>query len=306
MGTPDFALPTLRALHAAPEIDLIAVITRPDQPAGRGKKLQAPPVKILAESMETEIFQPASLKKEEVTTWLRDRKPDVIVVVAYGGFVPTPVREIPPLGCVNLHPSLLPTYRGAAPMQWAIMNGDAVTGNSTMYLSDGWDDGDIIYQEEEPILPDEPYGSLSQRLSQKGGALIVRTLIDIAAGRAPRIPQDESGVVFAPMIKNEDCQIDWKRPAFAIHNQVRGLHPSPGAFTNFEGKRWKILRTKVMEGVSDLPGRVLSTEFNTIQVSTGDNILEILEMQPEGKKPMSAASFLRGYPICAGASFDSL
>ena len=225
--------------------------------------------------------------------------------MAYGGFVPTPVRDIPPMGCVNLHPSLLPKYRGAAPMQWAIMNGDAVTGNCTMYLSDGWDDGDVIYQVEEPILPDDDYGSLSERLSQKGGELVVRSLIDIAAGNAPRVPQNHDEAVMAPMIKNEDAQIDWKRPACDIHNLVRGINPIPGAFTTFEGKRWKVIKTAVLDETPGAPGTVVGTEFNTIRVSAADKVVEILELQPEGKKPMTAASYLRGRPIPTGAACDS-
>lgn len=305
MGTPEFALPTLKALHEAPEIDLFAVVTRPDKPAGRGKTLQAPPAKIAAEAMGLEIYQPSSLKKDEPLEWMRQRKPDVIVVVAYGGFVPTPIREVPRMGCVNLHPSLLPKYRGAAPMQWAIMNGDAVTGNSTMYLSDGWDDGEVIYQEQEPIQPNDTYGTLSERLSIKGGALIVRTLIDIAAGAAPHVPQNHAEAVMAPMIENEDAQIKWQRSAREIHNLVRGLNPIPGAFTMFEGKRWKVLRTEILDEKPGDPGTVVSTEFNTIRVSAADRVVEILELQPEGKKPMTAASFLRGCAIAAGAALDT-
>lgn len=304
-GTPEFALPTLHALRESPAVDLMAVVTRPDKPAGRGKKLQSPSVKIAAEEMRLEIYQPASLKKDEVLEWLRQRKPDAIVVVAYGGFIPTSVREVPPMGCINLHPSLLPKYRGAAPMQWAIVNGDAVTGNSTMYLSDGWDDGDIIYQEQEPIRPEDCYGTLSERLSEKGGHLVVRTLIDIAAGIAPRIPQNDTDAVMAPKIENEDARIDWKRSARGIHNLARGLNPDPGAFTFFEGKRWKILRTDVLDEKPGVPGTVVGVEFNTIRVSAADRVVEILELQPEGKKPMTAASFLRGCSISAGAAFDT-
>lgn len=304
-GTPEFALPTLRALVAAPEIDLCGVVTRPDKPAGRGQKLQPPPVKVAAGEMGLDIYQPASLKNEEVLAWLRARTPDVLVVVAYGGFIPTPVREIPPMGCVNLHPSLLPKYRGAAPMQWAIRNGDPVTGNTIMYLSDGWDDGDIIYQEEESILPGDTYGTLSERLAEKGGQLVVRSLIDIAAGIAPRIPQNHNEAVLAPMIQNEDARINWHRSARDIHNLVRALNPIPGAFTSFQGKRWKILRTDILEEKPGTPGTVAGTEFNTIRVCAADRVVEILELQPEGKKPMTAASFLRGCSVPLGASFDT-
>ncbi len=304
-GTPQFALPTLHALHNAPEIDLVGVVTRPDRPAGRGKKLQAPPIKNAALEMGLEIYQPASLKKPEVVDWLSERNADVMVVVAYGGFIPTPVRDLTPMGCVNLHPSLLPKYRGAAPMQWAIMNGDAVTGNSTMYLADGWDDGDIIYQEEEPILSDDNYGTMSDRLSQKGGDLIVRSLIDIKAGVAPRIVQNDEEATMAPMIKNEDAQINWNRSVQQINDHIRGITPIPGAFTIFEGKRWKILKADVLHESPGKPGTILGTEFNTIRVSAADGVIEILELQPEGKKPMKAAAFLRGFKPQDGAACES-
>ncbi|MBN2327762.1 MAG: methionyl-tRNA formyltransferase [Candidatus Omnitrophica bacterium] len=304
-GTPDFAVPTLKALTAAPEIELISVVTRPDKPAGRGKKMQAQPIKLLAGEMGLEVYQPASLKSEQALAWLQEKKPDVLVVVAYGGFVPTPIRETPPLGCINLHPSLLPKYRGAAPMQWAVINGETITGNTTMHLSDGWDDGDIIYQENEPIHPEDSFGILSERLSQKGGHLIVRSLLDIAAGTAPRRPQNDAEATMAPLIKNEDAQIDWNRSAVEIHNLVRGLNPIPGAFTFFEGKRWKILRTAVLAESPGSPGTIVGTEFNTIRISAADQVLEILELQPEGKKPMAASSFLRGFAIHPGAACTS-
>jgi len=304
-GTPQFALPTLHALQNAPEIDLVGVITRPDRPAGRGKKLQAPPIKNAALDMGLEIYQPASLKKPEVVDWLSERKADVMVVVAYGGFIPTAVRDLTPMGCVNLHPSLLPKYRGAAPMQWAIMNGDAVTGNSTMYLADGWDDGDIIYQAEDPILDDDNYGTMSDRLSQKGGDLIVRSLIDIKAGCAPRIVQNDDEATMAPMIKNEDAQINWNRSVQQINDHIRGITPIPGAFTIFEGKRWKVLKADILHESPGEPGTIMSTEFNTIRVSAADGIIEILELQPEGKKPMKAAAFLRGFKPEDGAACES-
>ena len=188
-GTPDFAIPTLRVLHEDPAIELCGVVTRPDRPAGRGKQLQPPPVKVLAQERNLEIFQPESLKDPAAVEWIRQRSPDVLVVVAYGAFVPTAVREIPPLGCVNLHPSRLPRYRGAAPIQWTLINGETATANTTMYLADGWDDGDIIYQEEEPVRPRDTAGGLAERLAEKGGRLVLRSLVDIAAGVAPRIPK---------------------------------------------------------------------------------------------------------------------
>ena len=297
-GTPDFAIPTLVAMHEDPDIDLRGVLTQPDRPAGRGKKLRPSPVKAWAQNHDLDVIAPESLKEEGVMPWLEARAPEAIVVVAYGGFVRKPVRELPPHGCVNLHPSLLPRYRGAAPIQWAIMNGDSVTGNSTMYLSKGWDDGDVIDQEEEPILPTDTYGTLSQRLAEKGAGLMRKSLHAIAAGTAPRVPQPEAGVVMAPLISNEDARIHWRRPAQQIHNQVRGLNPVPGAFTFLDGQRLKVLRTEVIAATASAePGTVISTEFNTIRVAAQEGIVEILELQPAGKKAMRASDFLRGHTI---------
>jgi methionyl-tRNA formyltransferase len=305
-GTPNFALPTLRAMHECSAINVVGVLTQPDRPAGRGKKLRPSPVKELALEFGYDVLSPEKLKNPEVMPWLEERNPDVIVVVAYGGFVSKPVRELPKYGCVNLHPSLLPKYRGAAPMQWAILNGDEVTGNSTMYLSAGWDDGDVIYQEEEPIRPEDDYGTLSERLSVSGAQLIVQTLLDIEAGTAPRTPQPEEGVVMAPMISNEDAHINWDRPANEIYNHIRGLSPIPSAFTMYQGSRWKLFRSEVIpEAPNAAPGTVISTDFNTIRIAAKDAIVEVLELQPSGKRRMTAADFLRGHPLEAGGLCES-
>jgi len=305
-GTPAFALPTLRILQEHPAIDLRGVVTRPDRPAGRGKALQPPPVKLLAHDLGLDLIQPETLKDPAIVEWLRQRSPDVVVVVAYGAFIPKAVRAVPPFGCVNLHPSRLPRYRGAAPIQWTLINGEISTANTTMYLSDGWDDGDIIYQEEEPVRPEDTAGSLAERLAEKGAHLVLRSLTDIAAGTAPRIPQNEAEATFAPQIKNEDARIDWNRPAREIHNRIRGLNPEPGAFTFCQGERWKILRSEVIEDETASPhGAIVCTEFNTIRVAAREGILEILELQPAGKKAMTAAAYLRGRPLPPGATCET-
>lgn len=304
-GTPNFALPTLRAIHECASIDIVGVLTQPDRPAGRGKKLHPTPIKQLALDFGYEVLAPEKLKDPDVMPWLQERNPDVIVVVAYGGFILKPVRELPKYGCVNLHPSLLPKYRGAAPMQWAIMNGDAVTGNSTMYLSAGWDDGDVIYQEEETIRPEDDYGTLSERLSESGAQLIVKTLIDVEAGTAPRTPQPDEGVVMAPMISNEDAQVKWGRPAQGIYNHIRGLSPVPSAYTMYQGARWKLFRSEVIaEPPNAAPGTIVSTDFNTVRIAAQDAIVEVLELQPSGKRRMTAADFLRGHPLEPGGRCD--
>ncbi len=305
MGSPEFALPTLNALYKSPKIDLQGILTQPDRPSGRGKTLQPTPVKLAAIEMGINFIQPPNLKDFEVLPWLENHNPEIIVVVAYGGFVIKKVREWPEHGCVNLHPSLLPKYRGAAPIQWAIMNGETITGNSTMYLSKGWDDGDVIYQEEEPILESDTYGILAQRLAEKGAELIVKTLIDIEQGTAPRIPQNNEEATFAPLIKNEDARIDWTKKAVDIHNQVRGLNPVPGAFTLYQGNRWKIFKTEIIPTKPETPGTLLTTKFNTIRVSASDAVIEILELQSAGKKVMTSDQFLRGHPLTPGTKFDS-
>jgi len=303
-GTPDFAVPTLKVLLEMPEIDVVGILSQPDRPAGRGKRLQPPPVKQLALERGLEIVQPEKLKDVGVFEWLESLAPGAIVVVAYGGFVPKRIRELPKFGCVNLHPSLLPKYRGAAPIHWPILNGDQETGNTTMLLAGGWDNGDIVYQEREPILATDTYGTLSARLAEKGAHLMAKTLIDMEKGIAPRLPQAEEDAVFAPMIANEDARIDWKRSARDIHNQVRGMNPIPGAYTAHSGKRWKILRTEIIAKKPDEPGTIQTTEFHTIRVAAADAIVEILELQPEGKKAMTAADFLRGHPALAGSKCE--
>lgn len=306
LGTPDFALPTLDALHGADGITVCGVLTQPDRRAGRGKKMRPAPVKVRAVGLGLDVLSPESLKDDGVFDWISGHAPDAIVVVAYGGFVGKKIREVSRMGCVNLHPSLLPRYRGAAPIQWAIMNGDTKTGNSTMYLSKGWDDGDVIYQEEEEIYPDDTYGSLSERLSQKGAALIVKSLRDIEAGTAPRTPQPEEGVVMAPMIANEDCTIDWSRAAQEIHNQIRGMNPTPSAFTTLNGERMKVFRSRVIEMIPQgEPGTVLNTSFDTLRVAADDRIVELLEIQPAGKRRMVVGDFLRGHPVEAGTRLGS-
>lgn len=300
-GTPEFAVPSLERLYADPEIHIRGVISRPDKPQGR-KLVTAPtPVKKKALEFGLEVFQPKRLRMPEVMPWLRERAPQAIVVVAYGGMIPPEVLSLPPLGCLNLHPSLLPKYRGAAPIQWSLINGDTVTGISAMYLAEGWDNGDVIYQEEVRIAPGDDAGTLSERLSAMGADLMCRTVRDVARGVAPRIPQDESLVTWASKIEPEHERIDWTKPAAAIHGLIRGLSPQPGAYTFWHGKRIKVFRSDLLTvPVNAPPGTVVDTKFDTLRVATGVGGIELFEVQPDGKRSMRISDFLRGHAIQPG------
>lgn len=301
VGTPDFAIPSLRCLCEAEAIEVRGVISRPDKPRGRKRLLEPTPVKVEALERGLEVFQPRGLKQSGVMDWLRDREPAALVVVAYGGMVPPDVLEMPRYGCLNLHPSLLPKYRGAAPIQWSLINGDAVTGVCTMYLSEGWDDGDVIYRREVPIEPRDDAGTLSERLSRMGAELMCQTVRDVAEGTAPREPQDESLVTWAPKIEPVHERLDWSKSAEALHASIRGLSPAPGAHTTFSGKRVKIFRSEIVpvsEGVA--PGEVYDVSMGTVRVATGQGGLELLEMQPDGKRRMRAVDFLNGHRIQPG------
>jgi methionyl-tRNA formyltransferase len=300
-GTPEFACPTLAALIESDQVSVKGVLTQPDRPRGRGLHLSSPPVKLLAERHSVPVLQPQRLSEPAVLSWLRQASPEAIVVVAYAGKIPPEILHLVPKGCLNLHPSLLPRYRGGAPIQWALMRGETETGNTTIFLSEEWDAGDIVYQEPEPIRPDDNYGSLSERLARKGASLMLRTVLDVAQGVAPRRPQDESQATWARLIKPQQEVIDWPCPAIRIHNQVRALSPTPGARTRYRGTLWKILRTEVPAAPSEgPPGTIADTSFNTIRVHTGDGLLEILEIQPAGKRPMPAMAYLRGHPVAHG------
>ena len=306
-GTPEFACPTLRRLIEYSAVEVRGVVTQPDRPRGRGHKVLPPLVKQLAAEHGVPILQPESLDDPAVFPWLREAAPEIIVVVAYAGKVPTNVLDLPPKGCLNLHPSFLPRYRGAAPIQWAVMNGETETGNSTMYLSEEWDAGDVIYQEPEPVLPDDNYGSLAERLARKGADLMLRSVLDVHEGTAPRIQQDESRVTWARLIRPKHEILDWSRSSLDLHNQVRALAPEPCARTSCMGTSWKILRSEVPHATAhDIPGTILDMSFNTIRVSTGDGILEILELQPAGKKIMTVDAFLRGHRVERGTRLGEM
>lgn len=300
MGTPDFAVPALKALAEA-AYDVIAVVTQPDRPRGRGKKETPPPVKETAMSLGIPVFQPVRIKDPDFIGLLEGLSPDVIVVVAFGRILPRDILELPKYGCVNVHASLLPEYRGAAPIHWAVINGENTTGITTMYMDEGLDTGDMILREAVPIREDDNVGAVHDRLASLGASLLIETLNLIRLGQAPRTPQfGESS--YAPMLSAEDELILWDRPARDILNQVRGMNPWPGARTTMHGKVLKIWRAAVLEedGTAVLPGQVISAGSDGILVKAGKGRLKIMELQLQGAKRLGSADFLRGTPVPGG------
>ena len=299
MGTPEFAVPSLEALVQAGHT-VVGAFTQPDKPKNRGMKLLPTPVKVCAQAHGIPVFQPVKLRDGTALAQIRELDPELIVVAAYGRILPDDILAAPPKGCINVHSSLLPEYRGAAPINWAILNGDRETGVTIMHMAHDLDAGDIIAQVSTPIDPDENAETLYARLAQMGGELLVETVARIADGTAPRTPQDSAGVTFAPMLSRELSPIDWSRPAQAIHDQVRGLLPWPTATTEaITGAPLKLFVTKVLErDTGAAPGTVLEAGKNGIDMACGGGtVLRVLELQAVGKKRMKAADYLRGNPI---------
>ncbi|MEJ2696321.1 MAG: methionyl-tRNA formyltransferase [Candidatus Sulfobium sp.] len=302
-GTPDFAVPSLKVLVEAGE-DIVAVVTRPDRAKGRGRKLTAPPVKELAQSRGLRVMQPAAVGSQAFAEELSSLDPDVIAVVAYGRIIPPSILRLPPLGCVNVHASLLPKYRGAAPVQRAIINGEKKTGVTTMLMDEGLDTGGILLQEETEISSDENAGSLGARLSVMGASLLSVTLEGLKNGTVKPFPQ-AGEPTYAPPLKKEDGGIDWSLPAERLSDLIRGTYPWPGAYCSFQGERVTILRASVAEGGHDCaPGAITGISAESICTCTGRGILRVLELKPRGKKAMSAGAFIRGRHAKEGASFD--
>lgn len=302
LGTSEFALPTLEMIQHS-KWHLIGVVTQPDRPRGRGRKVSPPPVKEFLMGSDVPIYQPVTSQEIEALLSKKELQPDVIVVVAYGVILPAQILRLPPLGCVNLHPSLLPAYRGAAPLQRAIINGETKTGITTMYLSEELDAGDIILQEEIEIHPEMTYGELAGIASKKGASLMSETLFLLEEGRAPRLPQDHSKATYAPPLRPEEERIDWNQDAKRICNKVRGMNPQPGAYTLFKGNVLKIWGAKPKEGNTGrfIPGQVVDADPKSgFSVQTGDGCVVVTEVQPSGRKRMSSAEFVRGYKIYQG------
>jgi methionyl-tRNA formyltransferase len=303
MGTPPFAVPPLQSLIAAGN-DVVGVVTRIDKPAGRGKVLTPPAVKLAAEQSGVPVFQPKRVREPASIEAIRAMRPEVIVVAAYGQILPNELLALPKFGCVNIHASLLPAYRGAAPINWAIINGEMRTGITIMQMDEGMDTGAVLAQEGIPIDPRDTAGTLMEKLSELGSWLIVDTLSRIEAGGLPAVPQDPDKATMAPLLKKEDGRIDWTMAAHTIHNRVRGLSPWPGAYSFLDGSLIKVLETHVTEGAGE-PGALHEQGRDGLIVSTGKGMLSIVRLQPEGKKPMSAPEFLRGHRGLSGKKFNN-
>lgn len=303
MGTPDFALQTLQGLIDA-GCNLVGVYTQPDRPRGRGKQLAAPPVKELALQHGIPAFQPLKLRQPEAVAELEALAPDLIVVVAYGQILPKSVLDIPRYGCINVHASLLPKYRGAAPINKAIIDGETETGITTMYMDVGLDTGDMLVRKILAIGPQETAGELHDRLAVLGRETMEETLRQLCAGALQREAQDNARSTYAALMKKEDGRIDWSQSAVDIHNRVRGLDPWPGAYTTLNGELLKLARTRPEISDGGKPGSIVSADKNGVRIACGSGILLIKELQLAGRKRLTAGDFLRGCNLEPGMILD--
>jgi len=300
MGTADFSVPALKALHEN-QYDVRAVVTQPDRPKGRGRRLVPPPVKEVAGALGYPVLQPPTIKEPRFIEKIIALNPDLFVVVAYGRILPGSFLSIPHLGAINIHPSLLPKYRGPAPVQWAIINGEQETGVTTMWMDEGMDTGDLLLSSKVPIRLDDTSGSLFRRLAEVGAQLLIETLIKLRSGDLVGEPQDKSGATYAPLLKKEDGRIDWSRDAKSLDAFIRGMTPWPGAFTFLSGKRLKVLKAKGLDKrTKERPGTVLEGFPGDFDVATGRGILTLKEVQLESAKRLPAGDFLRGRPVAPG------
>jgi methionyl-tRNA formyltransferase len=300
MGTPEFAVPSLEALHEA-GFEIPLVVTRPDKPAGRGKRLQEPAVKRRAKELGLPVYQPASLKKEEVQETLRRISADAVAVVAFGAILPVTVLEMTRLGAINLHASLLPKYRGSSPINWAIVEGEQESGVTTMFIAEGLDTGDILLQRALPLDPRETAATLHDKLAALGAPLLVETLERLERGDLRATPQDDAASSYIPKLTRDDARLDWSLPAEVLDRRIRGFTPWPGAFTFLAGIRLNIRAAHPVDRTpGQPPGHVEAVDDATVLVATGGGCLALTEVQPEGKRPLMVAAFLAGHPVAVG------
>ncbi len=300
MGTPDFSVPTLEKIIEAGH-EVIGVVTQPDKAKGRGKKVLFPPVKETALAHDLPVYQPRRARDPEFIEEMKTLNPDVMVVVAFGQILPKAILDIPKYGCINVHASLLPKYRGAAPIQWAVIRGEKVSGVTTMQMDVGLDTGDMLLKKEVLLDEEETGGSLHDKLSTLGGDLLIETLEKIEAGDIHPEKQDDSQAgEYARMLDKNLGRIDFSMPAVEIERLIRGLNPWPSAFTSYNGKTMKLWKAKADNCGQGVPGQVIHVDKNSFTVQTGQGTLQILELQMEGKKRMDAGAFLRGCPLETG------
>ncbi len=305
MGSPDFAVESLDKLIKADFINLKGVVTQPDRKRGRGQKLKPTPVKKLAQKNDIELYQPSKISTELGVKKLSDWDPELIVVVAYGQILSKEVLEVPDLGCINLHASLLPKYRGAAPIHQAVINGDQKSGVTTMIMEEGLDSGPMLLKSEVEITTEDTAGSLHDKLAKVGADLLVETIKKLAKGEIESEEQDHSQASYASKLDQADCEIDWQESAEAIWNRIRGLNPWPGAYTYSDGERFKLWQSQVVDAESDTAGVEAGTiieldENEGILVQTGKGKLMLTEVQPPSRKKISAADYIKGYEIEVG------
>jgi methionyl-tRNA formyltransferase len=303
-GTPEFAVPTLKALVADGQ-DVAAVLTQPDRPAGRGRRLAAGPVKDCARALGLDVLQPVSLKDPSVLAALRRLRPRLIVVAAYGLLLRREVLRLPEYGCINVHASLLPRWRGAAPIQRAIEAGDTETGITIMQMDEGLDTGPMLARRTTPITSRDTAATLHDRLAALGAELLIDTLKRMERGDVDPVPQDESLATYAPKITPDDARLDWTRPAPQLERRVRAMNPWPVARAAHRGRTIRVWQATVIRGVSGVPGEVIETGPGGVDVACGEGALRLGVLQREGGKRLSAAQFLNGYPLASGERFDS-
>lgn len=305
MGTPEFAVPSLEALLRSGD-QVVGVVSQPDRPKGRGHQLVSPPVKLVAERAGIPVLQPLKIRTPDFLQALSAWQPDFIAVTAFGRILHAPILQLPPRGCVNVHGSLLPKYRGAAPVQWAVINGEKKTGITTMLMDEGMDTGPMLLQEELDILPDDTAGTLAPRLAELGGRLLVDTIAQLKAGTLRPTKQDDGQATMAPLLKKEDGLIDWSMSAQSLSDRVRGLSPWPGAYTFLGADRWNIWKAVLSPGAPvEKPGTIVTVNKHSILVATGEGMLEIREIQTANSKRMSVGQFLAGHHVTAGTQLGS-
>jgi methionyl-tRNA formyltransferase len=303
-GTPQFAVPSLQKLLSLPEFEMLGVFTQPDRPRGRGQEVSFSPVKEVVLAANVPVHQPAKIRAPEVEEQLRALTPDAIIIIAYGQIIPGRLLPIPRLGWINLHASLLPKYRGAAPIAWAIANGETKTGNTSMRIDAGMDTGEMLLQDELTIGPDETAPELSARLAQSGAELMVKTLRGLAAGEIAPRAQDSVGATYAPMLKREDGLIDWTRTAQEIYNRMRGFTPWPGAYTEFRGQTCHLFgHAAASASTEKAPGTILSKQGRVVVSCGAATVLELTHVKLEGRKQVSAAEFANGARLQAEERF---